>query len=101
MQDSFYIVGGLNSGEDSNIIARLARDGRWSQDGTLKVARQGHNVMFDGDFLVVLGGSGNLGTEKCHFDTEPPLVCVSQAPQLNGYDSYPEMFLVKDSFCKK
>ena len=39
------------------IIARFDEvDKKWSQVGTLNVARRGHNVIYDGESFIVVGG---------------------------------------------
>ena len=74
-------------------------EGRWTQAGELKVARYGHNVIYDGTHLLVLGGSDTRITEICSIESNM-VNCKSQSPQLKDYYIYPELFLVSDSFCK-
>ena len=74
-------------------------EGRWTQAGELKEARYGHNVIYDGTHLLVVGGYGNLQTEICSIESNM-VNCTSQSPELTEYAYYPELFLVTDSFCK-
>ena len=70
----------------------------WSGAGYLVEARSGHNAIFDGRFLIVVGGERRHKTEKCLL-TNAEFVCTSQAPELNEYSDYPELFLVPFGFC--
>ena len=82
-------------------IARLMPStNTWSNMGSLKQARQGHNVVYDGSNLVVVGGERLIKTEVCRLLNDE-IFCVEQGPELFGYANYPELFLVSDTFCKE
>ena len=70
----------------------------WSGAGYLMEARSGHNAIFDGRFLIVVGGDGKKKTEKCSL-TNGEFACTSQAPELNEFVDYPELFLIPFGFC--
>ena len=74
-------------------------DGQWTQVGDLNQARSSHNVIFDGENMMVIGGTGTYQTEKCSINSWS-VSCTSQNPELYFYDDYPGLFLVSDSFCK-
>ena len=74
-------------------------DGQWTQAGLLNQARSGHNVIFDGEFVMVIGGGYSCETQKCLIKSEN-VTCTAQNPELNKYVNYPELFLVSDDYCK-
>ena len=52
---AYFIFGGV----DSDIIARLDKvSKRWSLAGHLKSNRERHNVIYDGEVFLVVGGLG-------------------------------------------
>ena len=71
----------------------------WSNIGSLITARQGHNVIYDGSNLIVVGGERQVKTEVCRLLNDK-MFCVEQTPELFGYANYPELFLVSDNFCQ-
>ena len=76
----------------------------WTKAGELNMARQGHAAIFSGDVLVVMGGttrrdSDFLSTEACKLNNGI-VACTKQAPAMQNYDYYPELYLVNDSFCQ-
>ena len=101
MQNAFYVIGGWTDiSSKSTTIGRLdALTTIWSYAGDLKNGRAGHNVIFDGQDLLVIGGNGNQNTEKCSFSGQL-LNCNEQAPSLYKYSVTPELYLVSDNFCK-
>lgn len=81
-------------------IGRMDLNGQWTQAGELNQARWGHNVIYDGQFLMVVGGHlDNASTEKCSIE-DGSISCVSQKPELYNWAHYPELTLVADDFCK-
>ena len=83
------------------MIARLdARSYEWSQVGSLNTARDLHNVIvINGHFLVV-GGQGNLKTEKCYM-ASGSMSYSEQSPTLVDYYLWPELFAVGSSYCQE
>ena len=66
-QNGFILFGGYADGEYSKTIARLdLATTSWSKLGELQTGRRGHGVLFDGEVYMVIGGEGNLNTEKCN-----------------------------------
>lgn len=47
---------------------------------------------------MVIGGSGNLTSEKCAL-SGPTMSCQEQAPILDHYDYHPGLFMVPEGFC--
>ena len=77
---------------------------KWSKAGHLVIGRDGHNVIYDGQFMLVIGGGSKpldnaMMTEKCSV-SGGQVTCVTQTPELTGYRDYPEVFLVPAGFCK-
>ena len=72
-------------------------DGQWTWAGELIERRSGHNVIYDGQNMMIIGDSGQ--TEKCLVQ-DGLVSCTLQEPELINYESYPELFLVSDGFCK-
>ena len=100
VKNAFYVIGGKdNTGKYLKTIGRMDIEGRWTQAGELKQAREGHNVIYDGTYLIVVGGRDSLQTEKCSIKSGS-VICTSQNPELIDYGFYPELFLVPESFCK-
>ena len=91
--EAYLVFGGYN-GEDLSKIGRLdAETRKWSLAGTLKQARHGHAVVFDGDQFLVIGGYGDRKTENCVL-TGDTISCTEQQNELHGYYYYPELMLV-------
>ena len=59
-----------------------------------------HNVIYDGNYLLVIGGYGNYMSEKCAIDNGQ-VTCTSQTPELNEYAYYPALYLVPAGYCKE
>ena len=50
--------------------------------------------------MIVIGGKeGALVSEKCEI-IQSEVICTGQAPALEQYQFYPELFMVSESFCK-
>ena len=101
---AFYVIGGA-TGSYSKTIARLdSISYEWSKAGDLIEGRRGHNTIFDGSDIIVVGGYAgkdvSLKTEKCTI-AEDKVTCVAQDPSLQNYSYYPELFLVEDGYCKE
>ena len=83
------------------MITRMDLDGKWTLAGELNQYNMGQNVIYDGEYLIVIGGgAGTRQTEKCSI-LDGLVSCTSQAPELENYFRYPELFLVPNDFCKK
>ena len=98
---AFYIFGGYADDSKSNVIARLdATTYVWTQSGTINHARRLHNVIYVESAFLVIGGSGQLPTEKCELlgDT---MSCSTQEPTLDNYTAWPELILVEDDYCQE
>ena len=96
---AFYVIGG-DGATDKNVIGRLdATTKTWSKSGELIDGRGGHNAIFDGSSILVVGGDYDRKTEKCSF-SEGQITCTEQDPELVYYYLYPELFLIPANFCK-
>ena len=74
----------------------------WSKAGELVTGRYGHNVIYDGSSVLVIGGSGRndtMMTEKCTISNNQ-MTCTEQNPELTKYKFWPELFLVSVDYCK-
>ena len=66
--------------------------------------RASHNLIYDGQFLLVIGGKTTddnedaMMSEKCTILNEE-VECTSQMPVLTDYINYPELFLVPSDYC--
>ena len=100
--NAFYVFGGLIDYDDeSKTIGRLdASTLTWTKAGELNYARYGHGAIYNGERIIVAGGYGSYKTESCSVDENGVVNCIEQAPTLDNYRYYPEMFLVDDAFCK-
>ena len=111
-EKSFFLFGGKSFDEASapfgyyaeKRIGRMDLDGQWTEAGRMNQGRYGHNVIYNGVFLMVFGGSSEdynteLQTERCSV-RNGSISCFSQTPDLKNYSFYPELFLVPDNFCK-
>ena len=97
----FYLVSGYSSGYYETTIGRFdLTTQKWSLAGNLVSGRMGHNAIYDGRFLFVVGGHGTQKTEKCTISNKQ-VVCMSQMPELTKYSFWPELFLVPAGFCKE
>ena len=73
---------------------------KWTNAGSLVSGREGHNAIYDGQYVLVVGGVGTYKTEKCSITNEQ-VTCSSQSPELIEYAFFPELFLVPESYCKQ
>lgn len=74
---------------------------KWTNVGSLVTGRRGHNAIYDGQHVLVVGGwAYTYQTEKCSIDKNE-VTCTSQIPELNDFAWYPELFLVPTGFCKE
>ena len=97
----FFVIGGRTDvSQNDKTIGRLdATTMVWSKSGNLVNGRHGHNAIYDGSSLIVVGGSGTLKTEKCTISNDQ-VSCTAQNPALKDYVYYPELFFVPFDFCK-
>ena len=99
--NAFYVFGGYVDDYSSNTISRLdASTFTWTKAGELKYARDSHGAIFNGERIIVAGGYDYYKTESCSVDENGVVNCTEQAPTLDEYAYYPEMYLVDDAFCK-
>ena len=98
-EESYYIFGGEDyDGTLQDAIGRLdAATRTWSLAGSLKQARSGHAVIFDGTQFLVIGGFGDFKTENC-VPTGDTITCTEQQLGLDYYYYYPEVMLVADNY---
>ena len=73
---------------------------KWTNAGDLVTGRSEHNVIYDGSYLLVIGGYGNKASERCAI-TNGQVACTSQMPELTNYSYYPELYLVPVGYCKE
>ena len=81
-------------------IGRLDEATRtWSLAGSMKRARSGHSVVFDGENFLIIGGPGygDLKIETCSLDGGE-VTCTDMPIALKKYYKYPEVMLVDDDF---
>jgi len=101
VSDSFYLFGGQSDSSDESTIGRLdIKTRKWSNAGSLMYARSGHNAIYDGQYVLVVGGYETFQTEKCSISNNQ-ITCSSQSPELYYYAYYPEVFLVPEGYCKQ
>ena len=110
-EQAFFIFGGWSGVKSDSNIGRLDAVTRsWSLVGSLKQARNGHAVIFDGTQFLVIGGSGNSKTENCvpnSFTSYSPryetrhgttITCTEQKVELVNYADYPVLMLVDENY---
>ena len=71
----------------------------WTKAGELVTGRYGHNAIYDGSTVLVVGGRGTFKTEKCTISNNQ-MNCNEQNPELTNYYAYPELFTVSADYCK-
>ena len=99
IEEAFYVFGGFGDGHPVQRIGKLDERNNWSQVGDLYQQRLSHNVIYDGNYALVVGGDdGRFYTEKCQLSIEG-FYCMRQEPELSMYD-YPALFLVSFNYCK-
>ena len=101
LEEAYYVFSGY--GGDA-AIGRMDDSGQWTKAGELNQARWGHNAIFDGQNIIVVGGNNPGGnypkdTERCRLQNDT-ITCTTQEPTLDVYWAHPELFLVSDEFCK-
>ena len=73
----------------------------WQQVGRLKSARKGHAVtFFEGQFWVV-GGQGDLETERCSIFGDEMICQYHDDYVFESYAFNPELFIVPKDFCQE
>ena len=83
---AFYVVGGNSNGHESS-IGRIDMTTRtWTKAGNLVTGRGSHNVIYDGTYLLVIGGEGTKMSEKCSIENGQ-VTCTSQTPKLTNYNT--------------
>ena len=103
MAKSFYIFGGdrADFDETDTIAAFSTVTMEWKKAGVLNQARLAHGVFIQqGDFIVVGGMDGLLGTERCILNGDA-INCTVVEPTLHYYFYYPEMMAVEPDYCPK
>ena len=104
----FYVFGGVSQSDtDISKIGRLDTNLLWSVVGEMTAPRRAHNVVFNDNGFLIIGGRNTLDkendhsrpTEKCTIQNDT-ISCTTQAPTLTYYEYYPELFLVPETFCK-
>ena len=105
INEYFYTIGGnfWSKGNNDQRIARLnAKTLQWNTEyegfGKLVNGRQGHNAIFNGDHIIVVGGN-TTPTERCKISSTK-VTCQIQAPSLTDYYGFPALFLVPSYYCK-
>jgi len=105
-QGAFYHIGGelVTPGSVvlSRTIAKLDVNFKWHQVGMLNRGRRSHAAIISDGFLLVIGGHDAVDThmpaERCTLSE--PMECFDQAPDLEEYQQFPELFNVPNDFCK-
>ena len=96
---AFYVIGGYGA-KNQNVIGKLdATTKIWSKSGELVQGRLGHNAIYEGSSILVVGGFYTHKTEKCIF-SNAQITCSEQDPELHEYYAYPELVLVPNNFCE-
>ena len=97
----FILFGGKTPSGMSRVIARLdLGTTSWSKLGDLTTYRDQHNVIYDGEVFMVIGGqfSDNLHSEKCSLSGST-MTCTRQKPYLTDYSRTPALIMVPEDFC--
>ena len=98
--DGGFILFGGRSTSPVGVIARLdSGTTSWSKLGELRSSRYQHNVIYDGEVFMVIGGNNsNLKSEKCSL-SRSTMTCTEQAPALTSYMLTPALVMVPEDFC--
>ena len=97
--NGFILFGGYKYGVLSKIARLDLVTTAWTDIGNLKSGRYVHNVIFDGEVFMVIGGNeGELKTEKCSL-SGGRMTCTEQSPILEYYSMTPALFMVPEDFC--
>ena len=71
--------------------------------GTLRYGRAYHGAIFDGEKFLIIGGYANkhgpVKSEVCTLKGST-MSCFSHSEALDGYNNYPELFIVPKDFGK-
>lgn len=104
LSGAFYVIGDYSGSHVSTIGRFDLTTRKWTKAGDLVTGRAGHNIIYDGNYLLVIGGyPGNnepVMSEKCSI-TNGQVTCTSQPPELTNYSYYPELYLVQTGYCKE
>ena len=92
--------GGSDVGAEATIGRLDIKTREWFNAGNLEIGRYAHNAIYDGQFVLVIGGIDIRKTEKCLISNDQ-MTCSSQSPELISYGFYPEVFFVPEGYCKQ
>ena len=99
LEGGFIVFGGAESPTKSVITRLDLSTTSWTKLGDLKVGRVHHNVIYDGEVFIVVGGpTDSIKTEKCTLSGST-MTCSEQSPALTGYHKYPALVMVPEDFC--
>ena len=102
LDGGFIIFGGSDPTTRSFITRLDLSTTSWTKLGDLQTGRSGHNVIYDGEVFIVVGGkfenSQTFKTEKCTL-AGSSMTCSEQSPTLNSYQYYPALVMVPEDFC--
>ena len=102
LDNAYYVIGGGSLSGYLRTIGRLDPvTSTWSEAGLLNRPRGNHAAIFDGQSLLVIGGSRTGGpsikTESCKLQ-DAVFTCTEHDSALNDYRSYPEVTIVDESY---
>ena len=93
--------GASDATASESMIGRLdIKTRKWTNAGSLVTGRSMHNAIFDGRYVLVVGGDNRKKTEKCSVSNDR-MTCSKQSPELSHYSKYPEVFLVPEGYCEQ
>ena len=97
LDDQFVIFGGTHDGTIALNGIFGYNDNGWTKIGVLNEARYQHSAISNGEEIMIVGGltAETLGTEIWNVNFTHSRTI---SPNLNGFDFYPELFLVSYDF---
>ena len=102
VDNAYFVVGGESFSGYLRTIGRLdPLTSTWSEAGKLNRPRGNHAAIFDGESLLVIGGSRTGGpsikTESCKLQNGV-FTCTELDSALTDYRSYPEVTIVAENY---
>ena len=92
------IIGGTSNDDIALNTVASYNNSTWTKLDDLQTGRYAHRAIVNGDKVYVIGGYGKQYVEIWSLDEESKNIKLAE-PILDGYNGFPELFLVDTSFC--
>ena len=101
IEDAFYIFKDPGLGGDKT-IKKLDAGYKWSVVGDMitQSGRHNFNVIYNDNYVLIIGGEGRYPTEKCIWSNDQMNCTIPDPESVLSEYGYPGLFPVTSDFCK-